>query len=490
MKKNILICVMVVAMLMIVTFPLPASTSTTSDIRIRSIKNGYSVTPEKAEALEVTSDPLPPTTVPFNLDMVDADQVTETGEGIYVAVLDTGLLSNYLYFFPEGVVDIKEEWGIGFTHDVWYDPSGAGNWSIEYIDGVEYKFSYGPLRADRGFITHDNGAPDKYGFGWGSGHGTHVTSIITGWYLDRAGVKYWVKGVAPKVTIIPVLVLDDWIAFADDGNGWFWTGGTWEMVAAGIRYVGDLAQKHHVKIVINMSLGGSEPNELIEDAINYAICRGVIVVAAAGNAGEAGMDWPGAYPQVISAAAAGWTQEYIDYYLGNPNPWYWWIKDVPENLWTADPLGNEFQVYLTDFSSRPNASLGQSILDLDVSAPGAGVKGPYKGYGSGQWGYYSVWGTSQATPHVSAIAALVLQKYPKVNQFSMELCLKTAGLFNRLTKLFEKERSAQVYDIFSGSVVTYTWTWKDYGTGLLQADDALYVAKFMFRSRGGHVFPC
>jgi subtilisin family serine protease len=428
---------------------------------------------------EPSSDP-----TPFNVDMVDAEKVSETGNGVYVAVLDTGMLSNYLTFFPPGQVKIKTQWGKGFTHDVWYDPTGQGNWSIEYIDGVQYKFSYGDLRDDRGFITHDNGAPDQYGFGWGSGHGTQVTSEITGWYLNRAGVLKWVRGVAPKVTIIPVLVLDDWIQFADDGNGWFWTGGTDEMVAAGIKYVGDLAKAHKVKIIINMSLGGSTPTQIIEDAIDYAICRGVIIVASAGNDGEAGMGWPGAYPQVISVAAAGWTQEYLRYYLGTPDPWYWWTDDVPEKLWTTDPLGNNFQVYLTDFSSRPNATLGQHIWDLDVAAPGAGVKGPYKGYGSGQWGWYSVWGTSQAAPHVAGIAALVAQDYPKVNQFAMEICLKGAALANRLTKLCENQRSANVYDIFSGTVVTYTWTWKDYGTGLLQADEAICLARLLFGSKG------
>lgn len=436
----------------------------------------FDVNPVRTEPLATTGDPLPwPTATPFNLDMVDAEQVSETGDGIYVAVLDTGLLSNYRYFFPETIVNIKTEWGIGFTHDLIWKGSG-GNWSNE--------FDYGPLRSDRGFITHDNGAPDQWGFGWGSGHGTHVTSIVTGWFLNRAGVQYWVNGVAPKVTIIPVLVLDDWIAFNPDfTEGWFFTGGTDEMVAAGIRYIGDLAKAHHVRIIINMSLGGSEPTKIIEDAINYAICKGVIIVASAGNEGEAGMGWPGAYSQVISVAAAGWTQEYIDYYLtpGNPSNWYWWTKDVSENLWTTDPLGNQFQVYLTDFSSRPNATLGQSPCDLDVAAPGAGVKGPYKGYGSGQWGYYSVWGTSQAAPHVSAVAAIVLQKYPKVNQFGMHTCLKAAGLINRLTKFREKTRSAQVYDIFSNSILTYTWSYKDYGTGLLQADAALCVGSYLFK---------
>ena len=73
---------------------------------------------------------MPAGTVPWNVDMVDVETTSNDGEGIYVAVLDTGLLSNYLHFFPEDKVDIKEEWGIGFTHDVWYDPAGEGNWSI------------------------------------------------------------------------------------------------------------------------------------------------------------------------------------------------------------------------------------------------------------------------------------------------------------------------------------------------------------------------
>jgi subtilisin family serine protease len=488
MKTRILIVVVFLAMLFATMFPMRAIGDSPLELKMSSAKLPFDVLPTKAEVVGTSGDPPSgdpplPTVVPFNKDMIDAEKVSEKGDGIYVAVLDTGLLSNWQYFFPPGQVNIKTEWGKGYTHDVTYNPTTM-------------QLDFGPLRDDRGFITHDylnpNPAPNPFGTGLGSGHGTHVTSIVTGFYYNSRrgdGIKYWVDGAAPKVTIIPVLVLDDWLYLNTTDSGWYLeTGGTDEMVAAGIRYIGDLAKANHVKIVINMSLGGSAPAQIIEDAIDYAICKGVIIVASAGNEGMDGMGWPGAYPQVISAAAAGWTQEYLDYYLypGDPNDYYWWTKDVPENLWTTDPLGNKFQVYLTDFSSRPNAALGQHIWDLDVADPGAGVKGPFKNYGTGQWNYYSVWGTSQAAPHVSAIAALVAQDYPKTNQFAMEICLKGAAFANRLTKLCENERSADVFDTFSGTVVTYTWTWKDYGTGLLQADEAIALACLLFGWKAKH----
>ena len=414
--------------------------------------------------------------IPFNVDMVDAETTSNDGQGIYVAVLDTGLLSNYLYFFPPSMVDIKEEWGKGFTHDaLGVDPNGD--------------LILGPLRDDRGFITHDNGAPDANGYGWGSGHGTHVTSIITGYHFVRGGVDTWIAGVAPKVTIIPVLVLDDWTIVDQYGNLiYFDAFGTDEMVAAGIRYIGDLANEHHVKIIINMSLGGDTPTQIMEDAIDYAIEQGVIVVASAGNSGEDGMGWPGAYPQVISCAAAGWTQEYgAGYYT-----YYWWWWDVPEKLnavnyvydpWTGITYHNNWHTYLVDFSSRPNKDLGQSWKDLDVAAPGCAVRGPYKPYGPTQWAFYAVWGTSQAAPHVSGIAALVAQSYPNIGQFTMEDVLKAAA--NGVPMAAD---GAYISDVFSNYAVWYYyWNDHDAGSGFLTVDEAFKSAAVYCKSNYGHI---
>ena len=53
------------------------------------------------------------------------------------------------------------------------------------------------------------------------------------------------------------------------------------------------------------------------------------------------------------------------------------------------------------------------------------------------------------------------------------LFLRSAGLKNRLTSRRERERSATVFNILEFDLVEVTWFRRDYGTGLVQADEAL-----------------
>ncbi len=382
-----------------------------------------------AESLTVDADAhegLPGVTG-FWTDLVDTENVSQTGAGVYVAVLDTGLVPQWPFFFSNA--DIAWDLGVGFTHDLY--------WANDDLH-------ISPVRDDRGFITD-----------LASGHGTHVTSTIVGFNVNNL---FWVDGVAPHATIIPVLVLDGWEVPTPFGVLRF-TGGTDEMIAAGLEYVGDLAPLLDAPVVINMSLGGPGRSPVIEAAVDYAISQGVIVVASAGNSGADGMGYPGGLEQIISAGAAGLATMFD---LG-------WNADVTEDLHMSDALGNASHLYLENFSSRPNMALDQKHQDLDVSAPGAWVVGPYKSAFANDLNYYYLSGTSMASPHVAGIAALVLETYSDLTQASMEFILRRAarGLPLPASDAFVS------FPFNPAGGYAATWDGGDYGSGFLQADAAL-----------------
>lgn len=385
---------------------------------------------EALDAHDVQANGLP-RIMPFNADMVNVENVAADGEEVYVAVLDTGLLPQWQFFFSEA--NIAWELGKGFSHDI--------TWDDDLGDIV-----IGPLRDDRGFITE-----------LASGHGTHVTSTVVGFNLNNS---VWVRGIAPKATIIPVLVLDAWIVDSPFGPLGF-SGGTDAMIAGGIRYVADLTDNELAgkRVVINMSLGGPSRSAEIEAAVDYAIEKGVVVVASAGNSGYAGMGYPGGLPQIISTAAAGWAEMFL---FGSSG----WTRDVPEKTNLGDALGNNTAFYLEDFSSRPLQDLGQKHQDLDVAAPGAWVVGPYKSAFANNTGYFFLSGTSMSAPHVSAIAAMLLQQNPSMSHAEVERSLRQAGPGQPLPA-----DGAIVSFPFSPEG-SYPATWKggDYGTGFLKAD--------------------
>ncbi|UCE37631.1 MAG: S8 family serine peptidase [Thermoplasmata archaeon] len=404
--------------------------------------------------------------VPSWVDIVDAEVVSNDGEGVYIAVIDTGLIEAWPYFFSEA--NIAWELGKGFSYDITWDPTIEDPVYGELLD----QRVLGPLRDDRGFVTNE----------YGYGHGTFTTSLITGYRLG----DFWVRGVAPKATIIPVLIYDTWLVDCPDptypgcyGGKIKHQGFTYESMAAGINYIADLAEILDGKVIISLSMGWFWPSEILEDAVNNAIDKGVIFIACAGNEGYTGMRWPAAYPQVISVGAAGWTENWVPGF----NPDYW-LNDVPEKLNTKDVWGNNWQIYLTEYSSRPNKDLGQKPNDLDLTTIASWVFTPWQMdvYWDGiEWitsepTYGFGGGTSAATPIVASIAALVLQDHPELNQPEMEKILKNAArglpLACNGAWLFE-------FHWFEGAFRYgyFEWQGTDYGAGFLQADAALKAAK-------------
>ena len=217
--------------------------------------------------------------------------VSYDGTGVYVAIIDTGLIQSWRSYFPED--------RIASQYATTFEGGGAA----------------------------DNGAtpspPNKWQQDQNS-HGTHVTSTILGYSFFGISTQ----GVAPKANIIPVKVLNQ------NGKGWS------SAIASGIVYLTDLHKNQLAgePMVVNMSLGGSQFDALEKAAIDYAVANGVIICASAGNSGVAGMGYPGAYSPVISAAASGWVQQFT-----TSNWWY--------GLDVLDPI-KPGDFYIASFSSR------------------------------------------------------------------------------------------------------------------------------------------
>ena len=132
------------------------------------------------------------------------------------------------------------------------------------------------------FVEADNDPQDEMG------HGCGVAGVIAAIPDNRMGVA----GVVPVVEFMPLRVLNKYGV------------GTQSDIAAAIMFAADRRVE-----VINLSLASPNPSVTVENAINYALAKNVIVIAAAGNNGTEGAWYPAAYPNVTSVGALDRNEE-------------------------------------------------------------------------------------------------------------------------------------------------------------------------------------
>lgn len=207
-----------------------------------------------------------------------------------------------------------------------------------------------------------------------AGHGSHVSGTIAQTTNNKEGVV----GVAYDVKLMPVKVLND--------GGW----GTLESVVKGIYYAADKGAQ-----VINMSLGSRQGSPVEEKACTYAFRKGVFVACAAGNGGSEYVEYPAACKDAVAIAAVRY--------------------DKTRSFYSS--YGAKVAL------SAPG---GDKRVDQDGDGMPDGVYQNTVKPG-GKVDYYDMYqGTSMATPHAAAAAALVMSAGIKDPAKVLAILQKTA----------------------------------------------------------------
>lgn len=273
-----------------------------------------------------------------------------TGEGVVVAVLDTGVLPGH----PDLGANLLEGYDF-ITHPFISRRETAdrvaggvdlGDWTVDYNE------------------CYEGSEPQP-----SSWHGTHVSGTVAQVTDNEEGVA----GVAFNARVLPVRVLGRCGGqLSDIADAIVWASGG---AVAGVPDNASPAE------VINMSLGGyGACGATYQNAIDAAVANGSVVVVAAGNAGDnAGSYRPASCNNVINVGANR-INGGIAYYSN-----YGASVDIaaPGGGGYQDPGNNGWNGYVVQSGS------------LDPEGD------------EGNYDYVGMIGTSMAAPHVAGVAALV-----------------------------------------------------------------------------------
>ncbi len=266
------------------------------------------------------------------LDMQLAWELSKGSGSVTVAVVDEGVAYED-YPIP------SHEIGEVYSPDGQYHRAPDLGYNL-FVQGYDF--------------VNDDAHPNDEG-----GHGTHVAGTIAQSTHNNLGCA----GMAPNCKIMPVRVLG-------------LQGGTNDDIAEGISY----AWQHGAK-VINLSLGGPNPAQLLHDAIIDATNAGVVVVAASGNDSLRQVSYPAAYPECIAVGAVDgmWAKAYYS----NWGP----------ELDVVAPGGDvRSHNYWPIYQQTYNEAGGTPPINVSTF--------DYKGFQ----------GTSMAAPHVSALVAMMMAR--------------------------------------------------------------------------------
>ncbi|MEW6102810.1 MAG: S8 family serine peptidase [bacterium] len=303
----------------------------------------------------------------------------------------------------------NQQWGLNkiSAPSAWEIEKGSSSVIVAILDtGIDYNHSdlNGKVIKGYDFVNNDNDPMDDHDYSLtGHSHGTHVAGIAGAETNNGTGTA----GIAWDCKLLAVKCFN----YKGEGED--------PDIALAIRYAADY---NGVK-VINMSFGDTDFSQTLKEACDYAYGRGTLLVAAAGNKGNATMFYPAAYDNVMAVSATNQNDQKASF--SNYGDW------------------------------------------VDVASPGDRIYSTVRT----NYGYYDEKnGTSMASPFVAGLGGLLFSKNPSWNNNMVMRAIKEGG--DDIGGIYRIGKRINAKKSLDFNISTKTWTFIVY----LDADNDLESA--------------